>query len=457
MFKKKYYGLFITLLFMLFLGLFSTSYAAEPQLWDWEDLVDFATQVTTNQPSSLNSGFLNALNRFTSNPNSYKDAITNAGILTQNYHNFLIYNNNNNLWFYMFNYTDNSTVMFRSSDVWFYNVNGYSILVKDNLTTANKQQYTNQAMYVSGTSMIPITIGLQSKTVSDYYGWFFEQNFNYFTSQFIPYHDAVVTFSSHTNVNALKYSYSVMQWALGSTDGFSSLDSFRMFLYDEFDENIVGAVSGDQALNVINNGGATFFIQPKLYVRSSYIRYNRLYSLHIVKTLEGVDTREDYYFVFLPRNAVITNGIITSSGSGDFTTQDATNAIIDEISNTANLSGDLASISSGEIYEKLGFQTYNTNWATFIWNMLLSLKDKLLLDNGPVTFTFPYMKTYITVSSSDFTVPNGLLKGFISTFLTFGLIVLIYQRITALYHRLEEGNVSEVLTWSDVDDETFLM
>lgn len=166
-------------IFIIFNMVKNCSKAAEPQPWEWEDLVDFATQVTTNQPSSLNSAFLNVLNRFTSNPNSYKDAITNAGILTQNYHNFLIYNNNNNLWFYMFNYTNNSLVSFGSSDVWFYNVNGYKIMIKDDLTTANKQQFTNQAMYVSGTSMIPITIGLQSKTVSDYHGWFFEQNFNY--------------------------------------------------------------------------------------------------------------------------------------------------------------------------------------------------------------------------------------------------------------------------------------
>ena len=103
---------------------------------------------------------------------------------------------------------------------------------------------------------------------------------------------------------------------------------------------------------IINNNFEVFAI-PRL------LKYSNQYQLEIISYYGdgGNNLFEDLdWFIFLPENATISGDYITSLGSGDFTTQDSTNQIIDNqnqnnneiISTINNIVGNLPAVSSGD-------------------------------------------------------------------------------------------------------------
>lgn len=98
-------------------------------------------------------------------------------------------------------------------------------------------------------------------------------------------------------------------------------------------------------------------------------------------------------------------------------------------------SGDLYSgdLFSGDIFNKLGFfGKSNNKYDLFIYRIYKNILN-VLGSNTDYSITISYRNFSKTLHGSDFYVPSGPLKTFISLFLLGGIVILFYQQLHSIY------------------------
>lgn len=215
-----------------------------------------------------------------------------------------------------------------------------------------------------------------------------------------------INFNNQNPTYANKYNYSVIQWSLGYLRQFSDYYEIQIRLKDENQINYGTVFKNDytwyNSKLVLNTDG-------NVLMRSSSLYYNKLYDLEFtIYHDRNTYYVYDYYFLFLPMNAVITNGVITSSGSGDFVLQDNTNNIVDSVDNSTNdIISALTStqLDSGDDWSSGDFPLYTVDDPTInFFDYLLNRVTTLFTDNDTVSINLniPYLTNGSYVLSSDF-------------------------------------------------------
>lgn len=129
---------------------------------------------------------------------------------------------------------------------------------------------------------------------------------------------------------------------------------------------VVGTIFYDVNTNNTYNDGAIYQDNNKnIYVTTRLLNYSIQYQLEVESYYGdgGTNLYEDIdWYIFLPNNAIISGDSIQDFGNGEFTTQDSTNAIIDnQNQNNNNLIDFLGTAPSGDQ------PRYWFNWFNY-WN-----------------------------------------------------------------------------------------
>lgn len=144
-----------------------------------------------------------------------------------------------------------------------------------------------------------------------------------------------------------------------STNG-TTLDTLNY--YTEYNENS-GKNYHQGMLSVTTNNNKTYIL-----LSSPRLNFNQKYTLSI-DVYEDTQTHEvyDYNYVFLHENAIISNGVITDYGSGDFSNQDIAISNEQNAENSNNMLQDLYdkafSISGDFIQSKIEELKLNNNFS----------------------------------------------------------------------------------------------
>lgn len=458
--KNKFFILFHILSLVLLLGLFSTSYATMSKA----DAFDFC-----KENSGYSTLFESPSNNESTNYISYANFLSYLENRTEQYYYVRLDNSLYTQKYFTIEFFDN---VINVSDT------GFTFVTNEEKTGTNKefQTYWNW-YYTRGNTTNKYTSGytysFPTTAVKMYMlygnGEILAASFDVGPqTSFIPNYDHIVTVNSHNNVNAILRNYSIYQWKIGETENFSQLDAFMFLLNDLSLGYRVGNVTGYRELNQISGNGALYFQPPNLYVNSRYISYNHLYQLIVSKTYNNNETLEYYYFVFLPLNAVISNGQIISVGSGDYSVQDSTNAIIanqesgdNKIIGTLTDDSEIDSIldneftsNSGdiEVYaEKFGFTALDNPFTTFLLHILDSTFDALTEPND-VVLSADYKTLHFELNSGDFTTPASPLKDFIRNLLIFLYIYGNYRFFNHLIVLIQTAKIDKAIATLGTDE-----
>lgn len=198
----------------------------------------------------------------------------------------------------------------------------------------------------------------------------------------------------------------------------------------------------------------------QIWLKNVFVSYTQLYDLEFDVWLDPNTTIIHHFkYKFFPQDSVIENGVIIDSGDTYFNGLDMSQLIIGNIidsSEVSNIYNDNFGGPSGDVLSKLGYSEYINTYSTQIYSIFDDFKN-CLLGNSNVTFNFTFMGTSMVLNSSDFITPSGPLKTFVSTFLVFGFVMLIFKQYSHFYHKLQEGDQLGAIETISVDDESILM
>lgn len=264
-----------------------------------------------------------------------------------------------------------------------------------------------------------------------------------------------LTVGTYSDVKGLKVRFSTTSEVLGTIHNLSDFETPIRYSFSNVSDDVNASL---RQLELRHEDYTT----DRFYIPSRLLYNYNLYVLRI-----WLDDEEyEYYYYILPYDSSVVDGQVIPfndlSGDNvnyDYNLQNSTNDIIENqnaLPDTETILNDSLGSTSGELLDKFGYHVYDVQWNNFIYSMFMDIQ-RVLLSSEDVIFTFPYMNTNITVRSSQFTTPNGPIKTFISAFLVFGFLVLIYQEIAKFYHRIETLNISSALNIHEVNDESIIM
>lgn len=203
-----------------------------------------------------------------------------------------------------------------------------------------------------------------------------------------------------------------------------------------------------------------------LYANTVYLNYERPYLLSIdVYEDRYISHNYEYYYIFYPNNAVIENGVIVDSGSGDYNNQDLSIAINNGINNVIGnindssqvdsiLNTNLGNGASGDIEgiaNQFGFTPLDNPFTTFLLHIVESVYDSLTL-RADRTLSATYMGMTFNLRSQDFTTPNGDLKLFIRDMMIFLYLYGNYKFFHYLITLLQTARVDKAIAVLGTDE-----
>lgn len=305
---------------------------------------------------------------------------------------------------------------------YFYRFTAYNTSTTGYSVTFNTNNYDYALYYDNGTWR---EYSLDDKTI-------YNDSFD-----FDPNYDIVANYNSFQNVYTKKYDYSVQNWIMGDIVFSENYNRYEIQLLD-FEGNLLQRGIYNKTLNT--NTNYNIFITNSgnhLYVKSNYITFKKIYTLIIYPQDEAGNISDNNFvgtFLYLPLNAVFSGDIISSTGSGDYTTQDGSNDLIDIITNVPSDEQLNVSINDFPTFE-VGDPTIN------FFEYLLDRFSNVFLNNQEVnlTITIPYLMNYDYTLSSDFFILQGPLLLFIQTFCLVWFVVPKLNDIHEIIKAMQMG------------------
>lgn len=266
------------------------------------------------------------------------------------------------------------------------------------------------------------------------------------------------------------YSRTVKQWDLGSFDTLTDFNidvRLNRFLNDTYSVTVAHGqwYNGNKSSSglVINDDGIVFLDNLKVF-------YNQGYSLSIDVNGELFDS---YPVYFVPYTY--------SSASGDLLSPDVdTNSDIELLNNIQDLvslgnidntfelingsyfgSGEALWLSgdpwtvSGNFWNDTGYHFLANPYSNWLYDYMNSLLH-VLTDNRNEVISFSIHGRNYTFNSSDFSVPDGGFKNFISLVLVSFTFFSIFKQLYGMVHSAASLDVSKMLLAIDFDWSNFL-
>lgn len=471
--KKQIIGLG-TLLLVLLLGLFTTSYADITE----ENIKNFVYNASVEFGSPVDdslferTNYLNWYNGISSIINSTDFFIyaqwgtsngqnVNLEITLQTFTNFTqnwSMNPNNNIFYIRSQYQGAKNYRYNvSNDIYTYRADYDSAINDPKLwyTTRNIYNFNNtsQLIYQAPYS-IPDNV--------------FDGKYSALGFSFVPaYSD---TFADVWSFEDIPF-YSVTQnedlflgqlfLPFGSRSSITSRTNFY-YRYNnwQFRELPVDAIYSQYLIT--DNEVAVYDI----YLQSKYFYENTVYS--IVWTDKSVEpyniASANFYIKNI--NTIIINGVLspTYTFSGDYkeqydnnlNNQEQQNNIENAIDNTINTPADVDNIlnnfTSGDFASTLGYIEYDSSYWDFLYAFTRKICDTLL-DDTDVYFDYSmHGETPTRIYASDINLPEGHpLKSFVRLAFVFGVVFTIYYQFKNLIEALETANAAKVMQLEDAD------
>lgn len=224
-------------------------------------------------------------------------------------------------------------------------------------------QNANMSYYGTTTNYIGLIDEEQATTLNiNFSGKEWNNFYQQYGTNYLEFDNALENTAYNGNLLTYYYQgdfYSNSQILLGNI-----LPNDSYYFEVRLKESVTGIVKGTSfvslnttPINIYNDGAIEINNNYEVYAINRLLKYSTQYQLEIESYYGdgGSNLYEDIdWFIFLPQNAVVENNSIVSLGSGDFTTQDSTNQIIDN-------------------------QEKNQNWLEETYNNLF------ILDSGDVT------------------------------------------------------------------------
>lgn len=164
--------------------------------------------------------------------------------------------------------------------------------------------------------------------------------------------------------------------------------------------------------NFYNDGAIYINENYEVYAIPRLLNYSKQYQLEIISYYgEGNNNLfEDIdWFIFLPYNASISGDIITNLGSGDFTTQDSTNQIIDNNNNFFdNLYNKMFTISGDQVNEIINTTMSNVQIPSGEIAEIEQVFNYISGEHGDFVISWTDKTTHFTVNGaniSQITIP----------------------------------------------------
>lgn len=357
---------------------------------------------------------------------------------------------------------------------------GWVILARSGNAILSNQSYNNQTVnggraYVDGNNnnqlymaISGITIGSVSNVGSvrsQYLGW---QNYVE-----IPPFKVTSTFED-VNVDneqnkAFRLDYNQSFTNIGHIEDISDDSHFVNITFSQ----VGGGFFVRDTLNLYNmfNSSEDFYIDENydIYIRNRLLMYNTKYLLTADTYTDSTFTTQtgNYelnYYTITP-NAVITGGIITNFGSGDYNTQNSTNDLINSFNQYSPPSGDLASylntsgnIFSGDVLNGISAPHVGGLDNTALYDLLKAIAGTLTY-SGDAYFDFSmHGETPTRIYASQFRTPDGPLKTFVSMALVFFTYYFIMLQIRHVLEMLATADFKNSLNYVDASlDNMFYM
>lgn len=249
--------------------------------------------------------------------------------------------------------------------------------------------------------------------------------------------------------------YGVSFWNLGYLDGQDDFPKLRINLYKIYSTNIQQLVIDTSIVRSsfgwgTNNGIVTLSSNGLLAIASRLMNYSPYYMIvYAINDNEEVIDSCDAYFVFRQFGDAFpgTIGSGDYNGSGDYSSQNSTNDIIDSLTDTIEADSTLNNFFSGDTDDfasNLGYSPIENPFVSIISNTLQSMID-IILGSGNVDLDFSFgHQTYI-VHSDDFTLPNGSIKTFVILVSNGFLVWLIVKYGMMLYTWINSGRIQNLM------------
>lgn len=407
--------------------------------WTFDQFVEYCSQTINNEEASTN--LKNTCNIIVSNQGTLR------GYVPESATSFLITNATATGWIDLrtFNTTINPTgttetsISFGSMSTNQYRLARNPFSVTSSTTNLSSISTTGFGLIeISNEELIPQSLWLQNRYIQG--------------MEFSPISTEVVSVGNYENVQAKLINLIDGGIFLGRLTKFN--DSYNWYYYQLTDENnnIVGYCNYKRYNDYYDGEDMQYFpSNNSVYIARRKIYLKNIYTLTIYASEEKLKSDYSnvgdslvYTYIFLPQNAVISNGIITNYGSGDnYNVQDSTNDIINNINDSSDVTNILDSyfptISSGNISGELnkiasefGFTPLDNPFTTFLLHILESTYDALTL-REPVVLTADYKTMHFVLSSEQFRTPDSDLKYFIRNCMIF---LYLYGNYIFFHHLL---------------------
>lgn len=318
---------------------------------------------------------------------------------------------------------------------YFYRFTAYNTSTSGYSITFNTNNYDYALYYDNGTWK---EYSLDDKTI-------YSDSFD-----FDPNYDIIANYNSYQNVYTKKYDYSVQNWIMGDIVFSENYNRYEIQLLDT-DGNVLQRGIYNKTLNT--NTNYNIFITSSgnhLYVKSSYITFKKIYTLVIYPQDESGNISDNNFvgtFLYLPLNASFSGDVILSTGSGDYTTQNSSNDIVDSLTDTSEADSTLNNFFSGDTNDfanNLGYSPIENPFVSIISNTLQSMID-IILGSGNVDLDFSFGHQTYVVHSDDFTLPNGSIKTFVTLVSNGFLVWLIVKYGMMLYTWINSGRIQNIM------------
>lgn len=416
--------LFLCFFFMLLLNFGSTKADTISNL-----IADFTT---LNEKGKISDNFLNNVTRWANTylyPNQERPYIigfSTSGSSTSPSNAFVILfnasaTNIHNSTSTPYNW---ESTPYRSIDIYRNNLEWSGNTTNTNTGGINLNQVTWEYAY---TTIDINTNSLRLNAYEEYGGSYLTASFT-----FTPIKDEVVTIDNIQGVNAKKNIYQYADVTLGKVEEYLEENRFTLMELTQ-DNNLVAFVKyNNVSKQIINSSYMGIEVADNtdppydlIRVNNWRLYLNQIYTLNIYNGDENVSNssysdKQTFNYIFLKSNSIITNGVITYYGSGDgFTSQDSTNAIIDNTNQNKgfweNAYNNLFVLDSGDvndIYATIESKFPSGDSPMVLYNQLFDLFSEepgdfiIEWDNVPVNLT---IRNGDTLVSGD-VIPAGLIN-----------------------------------------------
>lgn len=439
--------LFVILSALLVLGSSGTLYA-----WSYTDWVDYLGQlrVRDDVPSSWKSKintFFQHESEFAAQLSGYKNFYMNMS-----FGGAEIYATNNTLNNCSVNKTQGYAPLQFTSVRW-----------EDFYFTIDHVAHSYTTM--SSLNAFPALVEVPESIEEQFQSWMWFQNKFDLGFTFEPVGVTEVNYNGYQGLNAKKVNSNLL--TLGTLTKPSEKYKYYRFLLFDPNGSQVGWLDYNTDNDYYSSNNIDAFLDPlTIYVERRLIYLKQVYTLTIYASDEvinndntNIDDSRVLTYIFLPENATISGGTITDAGSGDnYTNQDSTNDIINNINNSTNdinntltdtseandtinnfFSGDADSFANS-----IGYSPIENPFVAIIRNTLTSLVN-VFLGNGNVTLQISWAGENITLNSDDFTLPSGPIKTFIALICNGFLLWAIVKYGFVLYQWINSGRLQNMV------------